>query len=333
MSYVPLTHRFLVWLKTTKSIPPVLAGFAIGITFALLVFGLQWYSGVLDGVLAGEESTLTLRATITLYVLLGYVPMAQYYLRTWSAEHIATIGEHFDLTAPSDELPRFLLKIFGICGSVSFYFLFFHNFNDPLFVLKPSNWSSDFVLPLVGGFFLGWFNLRFLFELWWHAVTISRTVPQIERLDLLNAAAVKPFAQQGVRSSLLAVGLLSISANLWLDPESPVIGSMAMLVTYTVGAILVVVLPTWKIHLRMRDVKHTQLAEIRAAIRRRSNPDRSVADAQQLRADLALERRVMDAGVWPMDAGSYGRVVLYIMLGLGSWIGAALVERLLAQTF
>ena len=37
----------------------------------------------------------------------------------------------------------------------------------------------------------------------------------------------------------------------------------------------------------------------------------------------------MSVSEWPFDAGSYGRVALYIVLGLGSWVGAALVERLL----
>ena len=46
-----------------------------------------------------------------------------------------------------------------------------------------------------------------------------------------------------------------------------------------------------------------------------------------VRADLAMEQRLQSVGEWPFDAGSYGRVVLYIFLGFGSWIGAALVER------
>ena len=44
---------------------------------------------------------------------------------------------------------------------------------------------------------------------------------------------------------------------------------------------------------------------------------------------VALERRLMDISEWPFDAGSYGRVALYVFLGFGSWVGAALVERAL----
>jgi hypothetical protein len=89
-------------------------------------------------------------------------------------------------------------------------------------------------------------------------------------------------------------------------------------------------LPTWGIHQRLKTLKQAELKQVRVAIESRRNPaSRSVDDAQHLRADLALERRLDEVSEWPFDAGSYGRVALYIMLGLGSWVGAALVERLL----
>ena len=141
---------------------------------------------------------------------------------------------------------------------------------------------------------------------------------------------MKPYAQQGVRTGLLAVISLSISANLWLDPNSPGIATGTTLVLLVAATVLALVLPTWGIHLRLKASKQSELNQIRKAIGLRRDPDtRSVDDAQQLRADLALERRLMEMSEWPFDAGSYGRVVLYIMFGLGSWVGAALVERLL----
>ena len=124
------------------------------------------------------------------------------------------------------------------------------------------------------------------------------------------------------------------SSNLWLDPESPVVGTVFTLVMFSVIAVLVVVLPTWKIHVRMRETRQDELTVVRADVReRRFKRNRTLDDAQQLSVDLALEQRLMHASVWPLDAGSYGRVFLYIGLGLGSWTGAALVERFLEQAF
>jgi len=74
----------------------------------------------------------------------------------------------------------------------------------------------------------------------------------------------------------------------------------------------------------------TTKRNIHKAIASRRDPEtRTIDDAHQLRADLAIERRLMEISEWPFDAGSYGRVALYVFPGFGSWVGAALVERLL----
>lgn len=129
---------------------------------------------------------------------------------------------------------------------------------------------------------------------------------------------------------MLAIVSLSISANLWLDPASPAIASATTVVMLVAAAVLASFLPTWGIHQRLKALKQAELKQIRSAIASRSDPQtRSVDDAQQLRADLALEQRLMDVSEWPFDAGSYGRVTLYVFLGFGSWVGVALVENAL----
>ena len=332
-AYVPATVRLLEWARRRWELPPVAVGLAAGVTLALAAVAALWVSGSLDAVLRGEQSSLATRATATLFVLIGYVPMAQYYLRRWSAEHIAAIQERFRMPLPSRSPSRRALAVAGTLGSITFYLSFFHQTDAPLAALDPRRWSFDFALPLLGGFLLGWLNFRLIYELCWHAKSVSDTAPSITDLDLLDTAAVRPYAQQGVRSSLLIAGFLSISANLWLDPGSPLVGPLLTVGMFTAAAIVVLILPTWKIHTRMRENKDADLAAVRSAIRRRRRlGERSPEDAAQLRADLALEQRLMTANVWPMDAGSYGRVLLYMLLGLGSWIGAALIERLLEQT-
>ena len=44
---------------------------------------------------------------------------------------------------------------------------------------------------------------------------------------------------------------------------------------------------------------------------------------------LALEARIEGVREWPFDTGSLLRFGFYVALGLGSWLGAATVERLL----
>ena len=44
---------------------------------------------------------------------------------------------------------------------------------------------------------------------------------------------------------------------------------------------------------------------------------------------LAFENRIESVREWPFDAPTLTRFFLYVAIPLGSWVGGALVERLL----
>jgi hypothetical protein len=313
-------------------VPPVVTGTVCSLTLGGFAFWVSWVTGSVSDVFAGRSPSIVLRAPITLYVMVGYLPMAVYYLGLWTTNHLETITQQFALTRNPVLFPRPTARLLGVTGVVAMYFLFMHSPDDPLLLFQPTRWYAGFVFPLVGLVFMGWFIFRFMFLLVWSAIAISRTAREIDSIDLLDTSLVKPYAQHGVRSSLLAVVSLSISANLWLDPGSPAIGSATTVVMLVAAAVLALFLPTWGIHQRLKALKQSELKQVRNAISSRRDPQtRSVDDAQQLRADLALEQRLMEISEWPFDAGSYGRVALYVFLGLGSWVGAALVERMLGS--
>lgn len=326
----PLTCRALQWLADTLSVPPVVTGVVCTAVFGGFALWFSWVIGIVDEVAAGRQADIAVRAPVTLYMMLGYLPVAIYYLLRWTDEHYAELDNHFVLDQEPIIFPRHLANWVGIFGSITMCFLFLYSPGNPSTLLQPWHWSADFTFPFVGLLFLGWFNFRFMFLLVWTALSISRTAKRIPHIDLLDTTAVKPYAQQGVRTSLLAVISLSISANLWLDPHSPAIATGTTLILLVAATALALILPAWGIHLRLRVSKQAELERIRKAISLRLNENtRSVEQAQQLRTDLALEQRITEIGEWPFDAGNYGRVILYIVLGLGSWVGAALVEQLL----
>lgn len=330
LTFRPLTHRALQWLADNLSLPPAATGVVCTAILGGFALWVSWLIGIVDEVAAGRQADIAVRAPVTLYIMLGYLPIAIYYLTRWTTEHFDEIVRQSDLDHKSLLFPRSLTNWVGAVGSVATCLLFLDIPDNPLSLLKPWRWPAEFTFPLPGLVFLGWFNFRFMFLLVWMGLAISRTAKEIPRIELFETSEVKPYAQQGVRTSLLAVISLSISANLWLDPNSPAIATGTTLVLLVAATVLALLLPTWGIHLRLKVSKQSELKRIRKAIALRHDPDtRSVEDAQQLGADLALERRLMEVSEWPFDAGSYGRVILYIVLGLGSWVGAALVERFL----
>ena len=44
---------------------------------------------------------------------------------------------------------------------------------------------------------------------------------------------------------------------------------------------------------------------------------------------LALRQQIQAAREWPIDVPAVLRLALYVGIGLGSWVGSAVVERLL----
>lgn len=310
--------------------PPVIAGIVISLGFGGIALWITVVIGTVANVADGILPSIAVRAPVTLYMMVGYLPMAIYYLFVWTTDHQTTIARRFALQCSPISFPRLTANWIGALGIVVMYFSFLYEPEDPFLIFVPWRWPVGFTFPLVGLVIMGWFNFRFTYLLVWTSLAISRTAREIDDFSLIDKTLVKPYAQQGVRASLLAVVSLSISANLWLDPGSPAAGTATSVFMLSVAAAIALFLPTWGIHLRLKALKQEELKQVRVAIESRRNPaTRSVDDAQHLPADLALERRLVEVSEWPFDAGSYGRVALYIMLGLGSWVGAALVERLL----
>ena len=330
MNHRPLSHRAFRWLEDHLSLPPVASSVLLSLLLGGFAFWVTWIGGVVDAVAAGLQPDIALRAPIILYVMLGYLPVAIFYLDRWTTEHLGQLRRHFGLTATPTVIPRGLARWIGAAGALVTCAFFMNLPDDPWLLLQPWRLSITYLMPLVGVLLLGWFNFRFTFLLIWTALAVSRTAGSIRDLDLFDPAGIRPYAQQGVRSCLLAIVSLSISANLWLDPRSPTLGAAISVIMLVAASAVALVLPTGGIHLRLKAAKQFELDRIRRAIVSRRDPEtRSVDDAQQLRADLAMERRLDEISEWPFDAGSYGRVALYIVLGLGSWVGAALVEQLL----
>ena len=73
-------------------------------------------------------------------------------------------------------------------------------------------------------------------------------------------------------------------------------------------------------------------ADVRAAIRRErdaalGHDDRGTQANARLPGLIALERRIEQVREWPVDFGMVSRFALYLGIPLFSWVGGALVEK------
>ena len=91
-------------------------------------------------------------------------------------------------------------------------------------------------------------------------------------------------------------------------------------------------LPVRGVHRCLREQKKAELDRVRAAIRgdRSSLVDSRIAgqaDAISLADLIAYEARIESVREWPFDTSTPSRFGLFLLIPLVSWIGGALVER------
>ena len=154
------------------------------------------------------------------------------------------------------------------------------------------------------------------------------------RVTLGDIAPLAPFARAGLRTALLWFVGTSLASLLLVDTDSPMLVISILLAT-TAIAVASLLAPSRGVHERLRDAKRRELGWLRAEIARASGALRAgdAPGAAQLPALLAWEARVLAAPDWPFDSGTVARFGLFLLVPAGSWLGGALVERVVERWF
>jgi hypothetical protein len=210
--------------------------------------------------------------------------------------------------------------VFGLSGVYSLW-------SDPGYWILPHAWMVAWTA--VAGWMIGCFAWTTLAR----SREVSRLALRIGEFDLPDATPFQPFVRYGLRVALLWVAFLAIASLHLVDVRAalPLLTILPLLIGLPAVALF---LPVRGARNRVREAKADRLGSLRASIRSaEAELDEGGAYAAQaavrLPALIALEARVDAVREWPFDAPSLLRFGLYLALGLGSWLGAAAVERLL----
>jgi hypothetical protein len=158
------------------------------------------------------------------------------------------------------------------------------------------------------------------------------------RVDLLDLQALAPFARFGLRMALVVLAVPLLLAPAAAFGYGPARVEVLLYLGIMAVGLAALVLPSWGLHRAIQDAKAAELVRVRSALA----GDRSglrdsplAADAERLSVvDLAVWKdRVEALREWPFDAAALRRFGLYLLIPLGSWVGAALVERLVDRAF
>jgi hypothetical protein len=153
-------------------------------------------------------------------------------------------------------------------------------------------------------------------------------------VDLFDQSILLVFARKGLRSVVVWVLISSALSMFWVL-DSAGNANVALAIGLLAVVTVALVAPTRGVHLRIAAVKAIELARVTDAIRSERAatlaPRRADGPPEDARLGNLIQYQefVKSIREWPFDLSIVARSVLLLALGAGSWLGGALVERLL----
>jgi hypothetical protein len=267
--------------------------------------------------------------------LIGYLPAAQAMARRDVARDLAKMrprlrcndAEFNELsdaaTGPGGPIAR-ALSLSGLVLGAGLSFF------DPSIAYRANVSPSDpwFIWTLGRMILMLWLVSRFgVYD--FNLTRLYRSLGRYSiRIDLLDIRSLAPFAKRGQRSALTWVIFSSIMSLFWLG-DSAAQANLPGLVLILSMAAFAFIGPLAGLSQGIRVAKHAELERLRDQIRAaRAETDTAVASPRL--ANLTGYYQLIDsASEWPIDAANLLKFIGYLLLGLGSWLGGAVVERIL----
>ena len=207
---------------------------------------------------------------------------------------------------------------------------------DPSRFLRLETWLLPSVLvDLAVGAVFGWTLGKVLYAGIRQDRAFARLSQRVAHIDLLDLSPLHPFARRGLRRTARWLLLAALTLPMFMDAGLAAWPALNLVAIFCLAGFSFV-LPIRGIHQRIRAEKTAELRRVREEIERerrhvhdeierrgvaRGGPGGYLADL------LAWEVRVAGAREWPIDITIVLRLVVFLLLPLGSWLGGAFVER------
>ena len=148
------------------------------------------------------------------------------------------------------------------------------------------------------------------------------------RIDLLDIHSLAPFARRGQRSALTWVIFSCILSLFWLGDSAAETNLPGLVVILSMAAFAFIG-PLAALSRSIRTEKHAELGRLREQIREARTQTDAAVESPRLANLVGYYQLIDGASEWPVDAANLLKFVGYLLLGLGSWLGGAVVERIL----
>ena len=276
-----------------------------------------------------------LRVAVVLCLLAAYLPTAWLYSVRSARRTVDELGPSLTRgggTVGLEEAGRFDhagLRMAGIVGvSLLLVAVLFveSGLSDLSALLAQMNLEGYLHRVLL--VWIGWFCGRFTYAIWVESKRFSQIGQERVAIDLLDLSSVTPLIRFGLRQALVTIGAFSVLAMMFYDSEAApnliwflLAVSLSILLLATVGLLI----PVRGVHDAIAREKTRELARVRDQIR---SARAGSATLPSLADWIAYHAFIASVREWPVDAPTLLRFALYLAIPLGSWLGGALVERL-----
>ncbi len=159
-------------------------------------------------------------------------------------------------------------------------------------------------------------------------------------IDLLHPEQLEPFTRMALRRSLLWIVGSSICLLLFLNEAVSPTALLPFVFAIMVVASLALIAPLTGIHRKISATKRDELRTVRSKIAvlrdevlHGTNPTITRNSAQRLTGLVAYEGRVEKTSEWPLDLPTLGTFSFYLAIPVISWVGGALMERVIDSLF
>jgi hypothetical protein len=313
------------------------AGFAVVLLFAYAL--LSATLGQLSQFLAGDQTLLQARDArlgVVIVALAAGLPTAQRYATLGARrnlEALRSVAPGADPTAEVRTPPGRRRPTVGPLGLLVVPLVALAVDRDPGLYLRSEYWGFEQAWTWLVGSFCGWQLAVFVGVTLGCSRHFSEIARRMERIDLFDLSGLAPFARQGLLLALLWLLVSSIFAINAVDRDFAASVSVLTAVCVVVGT-TALVLPVLGVQRRVQRAKRAEIGRVEAAMRGDAGALAASAIAGRASAPsladlIAYRGWVESRPEWPFDTGMRLRFALYLAIPLGSWLGGALVERLL----
>jgi hypothetical protein len=206
---------------------------------------------------------------------------------------------------------------------------------DPGIYLRLESWNAHHVWAIMANVVLFSSLLQYVFVARVGRRTLETILNSLPEVDLLDRAGTAQIGRFGFPSAFLWLVGSSISSSLAWGMETvwPLVG--ILLSTFLVAG-LSLVSPVQIVHVRLHAAKRAELERVRKRIASTKEvvlaqdcDDQNDSAASALMGLIAYESRVESVREWPFDIPTLLRIGFLALLAMGSWLGGAVVERVL----